>query len=254
MSSIHGEPIVYSDPALHGMRFLPAQAPVAAAVLIAPLFEERRCAHRALVTCARALAGAGVAVLLPDLTATGNSPGDLRHVRLTQWRDDLAAAVASLQTHVAGRLCLIGCRAGALLALDALAGGLAVDRLLLWQPVLAGKSYLTQARTRRMIQDSLTGQDAPTVSPQEVEGQDLSPELHAELAALAFPDAPPTVDTRLLQCSFSAKPLAEYQRVVTRWGAERLSLHCLIQEPFWHPHSPGSYAELAEALVEEVLA
>ena len=51
-------------------------------------------------------------------------------------------------------LCLIALRAGVLPAVWA---GLAAQRLLLWQPVLSGKSYLRQLRTRRMIQDAVTG-------------------------------------------------------------------------------------------------
>lgn len=238
--------MLYGDDGRHGMLFLPDGTARRRVLLLSPLFEEKRAAHRALLTCARALAGAGAAVLLPDLSGTGNSGGSLADLTLVQWRDDIATADAFLHARAAAPLCLIGCRAGALLA----AGTPGAERLLLWQPVAAGKGYLRQLRTRRKIQDSLTG-DAPPVGPREIEGVELSAALLAELEALALPDAAPTGDLRLLQCSFNETLLVEYARLAERWPA--LRPRCLVAEPFWNPHSPGTYAELAAAVVEEAV-
>ncbi len=41
---------------------------------------------------------------------------------------------------------------------------------------------------------------------------------------------------------------------LAQWGAERVRVRCLISEPFWNPHTPGAYRELALALTEEVLS
>jgi len=242
-----GEPVLYGSPGLHGLLYLPSGAPRARILLISPLFEEKRCAHRALATCARALAGAGAAVLTPDLSATGNSGGALAEITLARWLDDLRAADDFLRARSKAPLCLIGLRAGALLAVHA---GLAAPRLLLWQPVLAGKSYLRQLRTRRMIQDAVTG-GAPPVGPHEVEGQELSAAFFTELEGLRLPDAPPPGDICLLQCSFNTALLTEYARLAARWST--LRARCIIAEPCWNPHTPGAYADLAVALVEEAL-
>jgi len=240
--------VLYGPQGQHGMLYLPAGTPRARALLISPLFEEKRAAHRALTTCARALAGAGAAVLAPDLTATGNSGGALAETALSRWLDDLAAADALLRARAAAPLCLIGCRAGALLAVHA--HGFAPHRQLLWHPVLAGKSYLRQLRTRRKIQDSLTG-DATQLDPREIEGVILSEALFTALEGLAMPEAPPPGDVRLLQCSFHDTLLTEYARLCDRWPA--LRPRCIVAEPFWNPHAPGGYAELAAAVVEEAL-
>ncbi len=76
---------------------------------------------------------------------------------------------------------LLGCRAGALLAAQAAADGLSVERLILWQPVVSGRGYLGQLRTRRMVQEKMTGEEPVEVGKYEVEGQELSPEFYTEL-------------------------------------------------------------------------
>jgi hypothetical protein len=242
-----GEPVLFGSPGLHGMLYLPAGELQVRVLMVSSLFEEKRCAHRALATCAKALAGAGVAVLIPELSATGNSGGIPVEVCLDRWLADLHAADDCLRTRADAPLCVIGFRAGALLAARA---GLAARRLLLWQPVLSGKSYLRQLRTRRMIQDSITG-EAPAVGPYEVEGQELSAAFFAELEALNLPDAPPPGDVHLLQCSFNTTLLIEYARLAARWS--EMHTRSIVAEPCWNPHTPGSYADLAAALVEEAL-
>jgi len=230
------------------MLYLPAGSPRSRVLMVPPLFEEKRCAHRALTTCARALAAAGAAVLVPDLAGTGNSGGTLAEIRLETWLEDLHAAEAFLRERTDVPSCLITLRAGVLPAVQA---GLAPERFLLWQPVLSGKSYLRQLRTRRMIQDSITG-EAPPVGPFEVEGQELSPVFYAELEALSLTNAP-AGDLRLLQCSFNTNLLTEYTRLVARWGEEKVKTRCIVAEPCWNAHTPGRYADLAAALVEEAL-
>ncbi|MHB9109721.1 MAG: alpha/beta hydrolase family protein [Armatimonadota bacterium] len=245
----HSEPVLFGASQRFAMRYLPAGTPRARVLMVPPLFEEKRCAHRALATCARALANAGAAVLIPDLAGTGNSGGTLAEMRLQDWLDDLRAAEAFLREHTDAPSCLVALRAGVLPALQA---RLEAQRFLLWQPVLSGKSYLRQLRTRRMIQDSLTG-EAPPVGPHEVEGQELSPVFFAELEALGLPDAPPPGQLRLLQCSFNTNLLTEYARLVVRWGEEKVKTRCIVAEPCWNAHTPGRYTDLAAAVVEEAL-
>lgn len=249
MAALSGEPVLFGAAQRYAMLYLPADTPCARVLIVPPLFEEKRCAHRALTTCARALARAGAAVLVPDLAATGNSGGTSAEIRLQDWLDDLRAAEVFLRERADAPLRLAALRAGVLPALQA---GLAAERILLWQPVLSGKSYLRQLRTRRMIQDAVTGK-APPVGPHEVEGQELSPAFFAELEALSLPDAPPPGDLRLLQCSFHANLLTEYARLVARWGEEKVKVRCIVAEPCWHPHTPGLYPDLTAAVVEEAL-
>jgi pimeloyl-ACP methyl ester carboxylesterase len=246
-------PLLFHNDRLHALWVVPAAPPRAGVVLLSPLLDEKRCAHRALVSGARALAAAGVAVLLPDLTGTGNSAGQLAEATVPRWVDDIHAAMAFVAGRVEAPPILIGCRAGALLAVEALAHGAAPSRLLLLHPVLAGKSYLSQLKMRRKIQTELTGGEAPVLGAHELDGEDLSPTLWDAIAALALPATLPAPPTRLLQCAHAEKLLTEYARLSERWG-DGLITRPLICEPFWTPHTPSIYAALAAALVEEVLA
>jgi hypothetical protein len=235
------------------MYFAPAVAPGAGVLLVPPLFEEERSAHRALITGARALAQAGAAVLHAEVSATGNNPGLLADVRIAQWLEDLRHAAEYLTSRADVPLTVVGCRLGALLAACALAEGLSAERFLLWQPVTDGRAYLAQIRTRRAIQDKMTGETPPETGAYEVEGQELSPALYADLQTCSMPDDLPVADLRLFQCSFNDRLLGEYGRLQARWGLERLHVRCLVAGSFWLPHSPGDYAEVSAALVEEVL-
>ena len=238
---------------LHGYFYAPAASARAAVLLLSPLFEEQRCAHRTLTVCARALAQAGAAVLRPDLYGTGNSDGLLSEITLDRWFDDVRAAAELLRARVGDLpLTLLACRAGALLAANAVAEGLPVERLVLWQPVVAGRNYLTQLRTRRMIQDQLTGDAPPETGECEVEGHALSAGLYSGLQTIRLPAEMPSIDLRLLQCSFNETILGEYARLSTTWG-ERLRVRCLNGEPFWNPHSPANDQALAQVVVEETL-
>ena len=164
-------------------------------LLLSPLFEEKRCASRALLAGARELATAGAAVLLPDLYATGNSTGHLTEIGLARWLDDVRQAARWCESAPLGRYAAWR-RAGALLAAQAVADGLTVERLMLWQPVVNGRGYLGQLRTRRMVQEKMTGEEPVEVGKYEVEGQELSPQLYADLENLDLPAERPAGKVR----------------------------------------------------------
>lgn len=247
------EPILFGDLPLHGVYCAPRGQQRASVLLISPLFEEKRSAYRATLAGAHALANAGAAVLLPDLYATGNSAGSLSETVLDRWLEDIREAARWLRERAGGPLYLLGCRAGALLAVQ-VAESCSTERLILWQPVLNGRGYLAQLRTRRMVQEKMTGNEPVEVGKYEVEGQELSPQLYTELENLCLPAVPPAGELRLLQCSFNEKLLNDYEKLTAQWGAGRLRARCLLSEPFWTQHTPGAYTELTAALTEEVLS
>jgi hypothetical protein len=218
--------------------------------MVTPLFDEKRCAHRALVTCARALAAAGAAVAIPDLTGTGNSGGSVSEVTIAQWEADLHAAVAAFDSAEAP-LVVVACRAGALLASQVL--GATCARLVLLQPAVAGRSYLQQARLRRKMQDEITGGPGAAAGATEVEGEVLSPDLFAALQGLRLPEAAPCADVRLVQCGPTEKLQAEYARLAATWGDAHVQTRAVVRPPFWQAHSPGDYADVAAAVVAEAL-
>jgi len=76
-------------------------------VFAQPFVEEMNKSRRMAALQARALAGQGWAVLLPDLLGCGDSPGDKGDARWTAWVDD-SVALAGCAVHaqmVIGRAC-----------------------------------------------------------------------------------------------------------------------------------------------------
>jgi pimeloyl-ACP methyl ester carboxylesterase len=81
------------------LRFGPADGPL---VLFAmPLFEEANRTRAFVVSMLRALAGQGIASLLPDLPGTGESLTELEEVSASDWTEAFSAASGSRPCHVA---------------------------------------------------------------------------------------------------------------------------------------------------------
>ncbi|MBY8827074.1 hypothetical protein [Hephaestia mangrovi] len=82
------------------LRFGPAGGPVV--VLALPLFEEANRTRAFAVAMLRALAGHGIAALLPDLPGTVESETALEDVTPTDWTEALFAASGDGRCHAAG--------------------------------------------------------------------------------------------------------------------------------------------------------
>jgi exosortase A-associated hydrolase 2 len=132
----------------HGQRYCLYHAPAearGALLYVHPFAEEMNRTRRAAALQARELAARGIAVLQVDLYGCGDSSGEFADARWSLWLQDLAHAHAWLAERSGGPVGLWGVRLGALLALD-YAAALASPpaRLLLWQPVLRGSTFLAQ--------------------------------------------------------------------------------------------------------------
>ncbi len=135
---------------LPGQRFCvyhpPAGTCRGAILYIHPFGEEMNKSRRAVALQARALSALGYGVLLLDLHGCGDSSGDFGEARWEHWQGDVAAGVGWLERELGRPVSLWGLRLGALLALEhahAAAAG-AIERVVLWQPVLAGGTFLKQ--------------------------------------------------------------------------------------------------------------
>jgi pimeloyl-ACP methyl ester carboxylesterase len=116
-------------------------------IVCPPLFSEYPRTHRALRELALALAQAGQHVLRFDFRGTGDSTGELDQYSITDWVDDVASAVAEARDISDCEMTrMLGVRAGALVTGQAVSAIDAVDRLVLWDPVVDGASYLEELR------------------------------------------------------------------------------------------------------------
>lgn len=146
-----------------GQRFCLHHAPaggraLAAIVYVHPWAEEMNKARRMAAIQARALAGAGYAVLQIDLYGCGDSSGDFGDATWAAWIDDVLLGVRWMQARYDAAPCLWGLRAGCLLAA---ASGAALGsgcNFLFWQPVVSGKLALQQFLRLRATADLQGGE------------------------------------------------------------------------------------------------
>ena len=237
-------------------------------VLYAPPFaEEMNKTRRMTALQARRLAAAGFGVLIPDLYGCGDSGGDFAEARWDIWRDDLSRCRDWLLGRGHHRLVLWGLRLGALLAAE-LAGERAMQRLLLWQPVLDGERFLHQFLRLRLTADRLKGGDETMARLQErlaagqaldVSGYELSPELAAAMqqARLQTPPADCRVDWFELANAADRPLLPASRRIVDGWRTGGVAIHArtLAGEAFWATQeiavAPDLLAATVAALVEQ---
>lgn len=133
---------------LFGIHYPPREtsAVSTAALLFNPFGQEAVQAHRILRVLAQRLSAAGLHALRFDYFATGDSEGDSAEGAVDQWLVDAVSADNQLRRlSNANRVVWIGLRFGATLAAMASRNlREPLDRLVLWDPVVSGASYVEE--------------------------------------------------------------------------------------------------------------
>jgi len=244
-------------------------------VYVHPFGDEMNRTRRMAALGARALAQAGYGVLQIDLAGCGDSSGDFGEARWQAWLDDVALARHWLERRHGGKAGVWGLRLGALLALDHAARTEDKPaRLLLWQPVLNGATYLTQVLRLRMAGDLINdkaqagGADSPQAlrvllqggTPVEIGGYLLAPDFAAALDGLdANRLAPPlAVDWFEVVAAGDRPAPPAAQRTAAAWAAAGPAprLRTVAGPAFWASQEitecpalvQASVAALAEAV------
>lgn len=185
--------------------------------------------HWALRKLAASLAREGFHVLRFDYYATGDSAGDSREGSLAAWVDDVKTAAEELRD-LAGvrRLSAVGLRLGATLAARAAASGLALEDLVMWEPVVSGARYLAElhavqeARHADLVWDPVVGAD-------ELLGLPLPKALRAETLAIDLAGGPPPPAGRLVLAASSERP--DHALLRARFAAAGADVeHLLVPE------------------------
>jgi pimeloyl-ACP methyl ester carboxylesterase len=136
-----------------------------AIVLCNPWGPEYIHAHRSMRQLARRVSLVGFHALRFDYFGTGDSAGEMCDADLPGWEEDIETAIGELRDSTGvKRVALAGLRLGATLAASVAARRrMDVDTLVLWDPIIFGKTYVQE-----LIHG--TGQGASMVRPQEVGG------------------------------------------------------------------------------------
>ncbi len=246
------------------IRFRPLASPRLHLVFLPALGEEmNRC--RALVAAqARWFARQGICCSLVDYTGTGESRREIEDAGLDEWRADVDRAAASLVDAPGCPLVLWGMRLGALLALDYGARHPAsLAAVLLWQPVVSGKRYVSWLRRQhragriQALQDPIPeGREAAAAHGDEtgveIGGYGFTGALLDDIAALSVEGlaALPARDVRWLEHTDAP---AEGLSGAARNAIERLrTMGASVDElpftgdPVWQLHKRGQCRHLLE--------
>jgi exosortase A-associated hydrolase 2 len=276
-SSLHGAPAMpFFLKTERGERFClyytppPGRGFRGVLIYVHPFGDEMNKSRRMAAMQARAFAAMGFGVLQIDLFGCGDSSGEFGDASWNIWKRDLAAAWDWLKNRADAPVSLWGLRLGALLALDfARSSENAIDRIILWQPVISGESFLTRFLRLRLANEIISG-DADTKknmgtkamrnslragNPLEVAGYELSLEMAAAIDSL---QAAELFVTRCPVHWFEivAEPgrsmTAAGAKVVTAWKQKAVDLHlhlvpCL---PFWATQEISECPELVLATAD----
>jgi exosortase A-associated hydrolase 2 len=250
---------------LFTLEFVPA-GPCRGAVLYLPPFAEEMNRLRSHVAAqARALAAGGWHCLLLDPSCTGESEGELIDADWDRWRADGQAAAQALRARSGHPVQLWGARTGALLASElaielAAQDPSAVSRLLLWQPVLDGKQFLTQYLRLRVA--SLMVSDAQSETTEqirarldagevvEVAGYPLAGTLARGLSTRRMQDLVARLRCPVLWLEVASKPeqplLPASRGVVEKLRAQGLTVHTAtpVAPLLWQVHDRAEAPEL----------
>lgn len=236
--------IVGEAGALRGILRLPDQQTCRAAVICDPFAEEKKCAHRPLTDLARALCESGLAVLRFDLRGCGDSDGDFAQADLGGWAADLRAALAFVRERLNPQwLALGGLRVGAALAERVAVEDGAASALLLWEPVMDGKRYITQNLRRSMIKAMLTegeGFEAQAVSERhgselvDFDGYEVSRAMREGLEAVRMGEGAEgfTGPALVMNIGPREEPQEAYVALAARYAAG--TAVGVRTEPFWN--------------------
>ena len=191
-----------SDKTLFGLYHAPAGSSGRnrGVILCNPFGDEAIKAHRAFLQLANRLAAERFHVLRFDYYATGDSAGDSAEGAVGQWLADIGTAADELKdASGVAKVSFVGLRLGATLALEAARTRRDLDRVTLWDPIVQGRSYITDLR--RINEEYLASEfgdgnlSPERLSPKtgdEVMGFPLTQMLRDGIAALDLSALDPT--------------------------------------------------------------
>lgn len=247
------------------------KAPLSASTAVLacpPLGEEMNKTRHMIAAQARALAAMGVHVFVPDYFGTGDSTGELADARWATWFRECQLLIRQLRERGAQRLVLWGVRSGCLLAAQAVVEDESrIDGVLFWQPVHAGKQFVTQQLRLLAAASNLRTDGRQTLSDireelsergsLEVGGYRWPAPLLAdietqELSGIAEVDLP----LALLEVSQKESPelvplsrrLIDQRRAGGRISIER----AVLGDSFWATQELGFAEQLVRATVDAV--
>jgi exosortase A-associated hydrolase 2 len=226
----------------------PVGEPTACALFVAPFGDEMNKSRAAIAELGRVLAAIGCAVIVADVSGTGESAGEFRDAHWENWLADLAVVVEWAAATLHPVTTIIGLRLGCLLGAE-LASRLTlpIRHTVLIQPVTSGQRFLTQFLRLRVAGTVLNGAGRTTVGDLrgklaegqllEVGGYELNGELANEIDARSLYSMLGSHSGRLHWIEVRPVSIGVQQSVAVGPTAAASNLHFTCYEargvPFW---------------------
>jgi exosortase A-associated hydrolase 2 len=234
--------------------FAPPKNQQAQVLVFLPSFGEELNRCRVMVAMqARMLAAQGVGCLMLDYYGTGDSAGDFSETRWEQWQADADAACDWLNSKGYQNLGLWGVRVGAMLAAELAAiTPERFNRLVLWQPVLDGKTFLTQFLRVRLAMLMDRGEPKETTQQMrdslkqgnnlEVAGYEINPQLAQAIDSknLSNIELPANIQVDWFEALMTEQAglSPASQKTITLWQQQgsTVTTHTFLGPAFWQLH------------------
>jgi uncharacterized protein len=250
---------------LYCIEYTPAAPTRGGIVLCHPFAEEKLWSQRIFVSFARLLARNGYSVLRVDYRGHGDSEGEFADATIATRISDIECALDYLKTKLGpgAPLGLTGLRLGATLAALCTEKRNDVTFLILWEPVVQGKSYLRQllriniATQAAVYKQVLNNSDAlveklrrgETVN---IDGYEIGHDFYEQLNALDLLAGDTHFGGNVLLLSI-AKNAAKVDRHLLRLKQKYTngSYATVVEDGFWN--SVPAYCRSADNLFEHTL-
>jgi pimeloyl-ACP methyl ester carboxylesterase len=210
-------------------------------------------AHRKL---ASQLAREGFPVLRFDYSNTGDSQGDVYDGDPKAWVEDIAAAADELKDATGvRRVSIVGMRLGAALACQAIAQGLKVSALALWEPILDGAAYVKELERLDEAECSRL-QHWPMEPRVELAGFPFSSRVRAAVGAISLRSTPPKAASRVSM--FLTASSDDAQAVRAAWTNDGIAVTVQVVEESGGVTAGGArdtavlYTKMLTAIVDDL--
>lgn len=251
---------------LFALDVMPTQPRTGTVLYLPPFAEEMNRLRSHVASMARALASEGLRCVLLDPFGTGESDGHITDADWDHWLQDTEAACQWLADQDGHPPTLWGARTGALLAAEVSRRPQlypSPGRLLLWQPVLDGKLFLTQYLRLRIASQVVKDSERETTDQirarltageiVEVAGYPLTGRIADQLATRRLADLTPPEGWQVSWIEVAAKPEQPLgpasQKAVEAWRAKGVAVQAITAASpmVWQVHRREEAPELQQA-------
>lgn len=233
-------------------------------ILLAPAFAEEMNRCRSMVTLqSHEFAKLGIGTLVVDMRGTGDSWGEFEEADWEGWQDDLRSGIGWLRNHGNGCNTVWGIRLGALMAAQLALLDDGIRHLILWTPVVDGKTFWTQFLRIRIAADMGLADGIRTTNELrqrsldglsvEASGYVIGPKLALQLDQLSMPDGALLQGRKIswfeVTASADSPVVRANSRQLDEWRAKDLDIHYsqVLGPPFWHVHDRAVAPQLIDA-------